>query len=332
MDVLVTGATGFVGGRLTRLLSDEGLSPRALVRATSDTAALERASVPTFVADLGTGQGLSEALEGVDAVIHCAGGGRIRCTDDLYRNNTQTTVMLLEAISAHCPGLQRFVLLSSYAAHGPSNDPAPRGPEDPPRPRSHYGRSKLLAEEATLAQGGDLPVTILRSPGIYGPGDTRLLPLFRGVQRGLVVVPSSSGLASWLHVDDCCRAMLDALTRPHQSGRIFLVEDGAPRSVDEVVQSISRVMNLNPRVLHAPPWVMYLAALGSELWGRMTQRPALLTRDKLRDLRIPYWLGDTRRTTEELGWRPQQDFHEGVREMVLWFHERGLLGPTKAAV
>ena len=166
MKILLTGATGFLGTRVAVQLRDAGHDVRALVRKTSDTRALVAMGAELAMGALDRGEGIDAAARGVDAVVHLAGGGKVRTIAEMYAGNLGTTEHLLRAwdASGASPRGARFVLVSSLAAHGPSDDGAPRDPDEAPRPRSHYGKSKAAAEAAVLARQHDFPVTIVRPP------------------------------------------------------------------------------------------------------------------------------------------------------------------------
>ena len=126
MQILVTGATGFLGRRLVHELSRRGHTPLALVRPTSEVRALTAAGVELRRSSLAPGPALDRALAGAEALIHAAGGGRVHRTFELYEQNTHPTLALLDA-ATRTPGLARFVLVSSLAARGPGPWAAGRG-------------------------------------------------------------------------------------------------------------------------------------------------------------------------------------------------------------
>src|SRR5690606_11054623 len=143
--VLVTGATGFLGGALLRGLQTAGYRVRALVRRTSDTQTLDAMGVERVVGDFGDPDSLDAAIDNVDAVIHAAGGGRAVEQADFNRNNLDTTVALLDAVLRRDTPIERFVFVSSQTAQGPSSQARPV--DNPsPAPVSRYGRAKRAAE------------------------------------------------------------------------------------------------------------------------------------------------------------------------------------------
>ena len=177
MKVLVTGATGFLGSHVIEILREAGHDARALVRRTSDTRHLDALGVEKVVASLETGDGLDEAMEGVDAVVHSAGLVKARSPAEFHEVNATGTAHLVEA-ARRAGGMKRFVYISSLEAHGPSPDGKPRPASAEPRPVTHYGRSKLAGEDHVRAAAEDLPVTVLRPTGHLRPpgsGDAGLL-------------------------------------------------------------------------------------------------------------------------------------------------------------
>ncbi|MBN1938836.1 MAG: NAD(P)-dependent oxidoreductase, partial [Candidatus Aminicenantes bacterium] len=178
--VLITGATGFVGGHLAERLRSRGTAVTALVRNPARGRFLESLGVRLLQGELDGGPIFPDDL---DAVFHLAGMTRARRTADYYSVNQKCTASLLGSLLEH--GLRpRFVFLSTTAAGGPSPDGRPLREDDPPRPVSDYGQSKLLGEEAVLSRKEDLPVSIVRVGPVYGPRDPGFLDYFKVVRRG----------------------------------------------------------------------------------------------------------------------------------------------------
>jgi len=296
-----------------------GHAPVALVRASSNRTNLEQRGISPLCASLETGEGLKEALVGVDAVVHCAGGGKAKSPTDFRRNNTETTAVLLRAVQEHVPLLHRFVLISSLAARGPG------GPGSKTGPVSEYGRSKAAAEELVLAVMDSLPVTVLQVPALYGPGDWRMLPLFRAASSGFGVVPRAARGTSLLYGRDCALAILTILDKPHPSGRIYTAADGSEHSAAQLVRAIAAARGRSVRVVLLPTWVLQFLAALVEIFALLVGREVLLTRDKVRDITQTLWLCDSDAISQELGWQPSVATPDGLRETATGYLEQGLL-------
>ena len=148
MRVLLTGASGFLGSHVAEQLDQQGADVRALVRPTSDTRFLEALEHVTLVRGaVGDESSLLSATEGVDGIIHAAGLVKARTPADFHRANALGTANLLDAAMHNAPHLERFVLVSSLAAMGPSLDGRPLSVGASPNPVTHYGRSKLARSE-----------------------------------------------------------------------------------------------------------------------------------------------------------------------------------------
>ncbi len=328
MKVLVTGATGFVGSHIVEALAAQGHQLRATVRASSDTGHLDKLGVELVRADLATGEGLLRAVAEVDAIVHCAGGGKVRTPADMHRNNVLPTRTLLDAaLDVRRPGppLRRFVLLSSLSAHGPSLDGHARAADEPARPVTAYGRSKLEAERLVIEVADRLPVTILRPPAIYGPRDTRMAPLFKWAARGVLPLVRSARQTSLVYGPDCAQAVARALEVPHPSGRTYFVEDGRPYAWTELVEHFSKAVGRPVRRVTVPAAAVKAVGAVNELVARALGRDSVLNRDKARDVTQSHWVCDASPLRDELGWRPTLRFDEGAAHTARWYRDAGWL-------
>lgn len=328
MRILLTGASGFLGSHIAEQLDKQGAEVRALVRPTSDTRFLEALERVTLVmGTMSDRDSLLAATEGVDGIIHAAGLVKAKEPADFYATNEQGTVNLLDAAKHNASDIERFVLVSSLTVMGPSQDGRPIQADASPNPVTHYGRSKLAAERAARAEAHSLPVTIIRPPMIYGPRDREILPFFKSVQLGVLPLTGSpSSKLSAIYVADCAAACIKALDANVPSGSTYFVEDGRLESLGGLIDHIERALGRRAWLrVPVPRFLMYGAALGSELYGRMMGRAVMLTRDKLNELLAPHWVCDSGEAQAALGWKPRISFEEGTRITGAWYRRAGWL-------
>lgn len=330
MHVLLTGATGFLGGHIARELISNGHRVRALVRPSSDTTILESMEqVQCVVGDLHDHTSIMPYLDTVDAVIHAAGGGKVKRTTDFYHQNTHTTQDLVTAIRKLKQAPKKLILISSISAAGPSKKPAPRTETDPPCPVSHYGRSKLEAESVCRSIENQVQLSIVRPPVVYGPYDTKMLAVFQGVRKGLLLKPPGRAM-SVVYGPDCAHAIRLCLEGSQASGRVYYVDDGDQHTWkefgyairDAIFTDAKRKRLLSVRV---PSGLIYWGGALSELRARITGRSTLITRDKWRDGKQSYWLCSSARIQKELGFRPSNSLQTGILETAKWYQSQGWL-------
>ena len=320
MNILLTGSTGFIGQRLAKRIVERGDTLTALVRRTSKKGALESLGVRFALGDLLTGEGLTEAVKGVDCVLHLAGVTKSRDEAGYFQGNAEGTRRLVKAM-AELPSPPRLVYCSSLAAAGPSVPGRPRREEETPAPVSLYGRSKLGGEQAVREFAHRVPSIILRPPIVYGPGDQEFLPSMLPMARMGVMLKSGFGPKhySLIHVDDLCTALLAAAERGQTmrpddaTAGIYMVSDGTEHRWEDFCQALAQAMGrARPTVVPVPETVSYVVGLGSELAARVRGTIPILNRDKVREMACPAWTCSTERAAKELGFTPAITLAQGL--------------------
>ncbi len=334
MQFLLTGGSGFIGSNLARLLVSRGHTVRALVRRTSNRKDLEKAGASFAVGDLNSGEGLSEALDGVEAVLHLAGVTKARTEDEYFLCNGEGTRKLAEAIS-RMPDPARLVHCSSLSAAGPTTVGRPRREEDEPRPVSVYGRSKLAGEMAVRQYADRVPSVIVRPPIVYGPADKEFLPSLLPMARFGLYLKSGTGPKrySLIHVDDLCEGLYSAALKgrtiqPGVPGQgVYFVTDGRDEYTwEEVCAELGRAYGRERSVVVPLPDVVgFAAGLGSELVSKVRGTVPILNRDKAAEMREEAWTCASDRARQELDYAPKMSIAEGFRTTVEWYRKEGWL-------
>ena len=325
MRVLVTGATGFTGGHLARALAERGHAVRALVRPTpATTPEFGHPGIEAVPGDLRDRASLERAAAGVDVVYHIAALYRAAgLRDEVYRAVNATAVRtLIEA--ARAGGARRVVHCSTVGVHGDVEAP-PANEDAPLRPGDVYQRTKLegetIARDAAAATG--VEVVIARPTGIYGPGDRRLLKLFRGVARRRFVVLGSGRIFYHLtYVDDLIEGFRLCGELAQAAGRTYILGGPEVTTLNELVAVIAQEAGVPPPRLRAPVWPFWLAGAACEaICAPFGIEPPIYRR------RVDFFSKsrafDIGRARRELGYAPRIGVREGVRRTLAWYRQTG---------
>lgn len=317
MNVLITGATGFIGSHVAEALVAEGHDVRVLVRASSDTRWLDALDVQRRTA--GSNGELASAVEGVDAVVHAAGVTRGRDRGDFLAGNAELTARVVDACERR--GGVRFVLVSSLAARGPDQAHAPGD-----SPVSWYGASKLLAERALLdaTERGAVAGIVLRLGGVYGPRDTDLLPLFRAASWGVLPLPPRGLQAQPVHVADATSAISAALRASAGFGP-WPVSHPEVHPWASLGRKVAASLGRSVLPLHVPRPVFLAVARASEAVAAWRRSAPRLDLRRAEDLAQFSYTTEVEPTMAALGWRPMWPAEAGLRDTAAWYRANGWL-------
>lgn len=324
MRALVTGGTGFLGSHLIeRLLDEPGSEVYALVRDPSRPRWLEGVrGVRLLEGDLAN---IPALPDGLDAVFHVAGSTKTLRSNAYYSVNRDGTANLLRALEGRS-GHPRFVHFSSLAAVGPSAPGKPVREDDPPRPVSHYGESKLLAEREVLSRKDVLPVVLLRLGAVYGPRDVDFLEYFRWIKRGVRPVLGRRKSMSLVYIRDAVRAALLAGRAGLPSGEIFNIADPKPCGWEDIGRITAGILGKRPVGVHLPLWTAYLATAASEGVGRLIgTETSLWSFNKVKQMKPDAWVADVGKARRALGFETLFTLEQGLGETIAWYLWKGLL-------
>jgi nucleoside-diphosphate-sugar epimerase len=239
-----------------------------------------------------------------------------------HRVNVEGTRSLLDLAAK--AGVRRFVHGSTIgvygsAAAGSLDEQSPLAPDNP------YGRTKAAAEQVVRQFESPLEWTIVRISETYGPGDMRLLKLFRGIRKGrFPVVGSGENLHQLIYVDDLSRGLLAACTAPAAPKQTVVLAGSEKITTNEMVSAVSEAVGNKKRVLHAPLWPFMVAAFVFEsTFSPLGLKPPLHRRRL--DFYRKSFSFSTSRAEELLGFRPQVGFSEGARKTAQWYQANGFL-------
>lgn len=324
MQVLVTGASGFIGRMLCRRLRSEGVCVIGASRS-SRFADCDR----YLQLDLARDRFPVESLVGVDVVFHLAGKAHAlsetRQDEAEYDQvNRVGTRNILDA--SRQAGVRRFVLFSTIKASSSGYSVSTSGPGLAPRlfsetdsvePDTAYGRSKRDAEQLVL-QGRFVPEPVaLRPCMVYGTdAKGNILRMLDAIRRGrFPPLPEIGNLRSMVHVEDVVSAALLCATHPNAPHKIFIVSDGIGYSTRQIYELMCAALKRPVPSWHLPVWTLALLGLMGDQIGRLRGRRFVFDSDALEKLIGSAWYS-SKFIEEQLGFRPRWNLERALPEMV----------------
>ena len=326
LKILVTGASGFIGSFVVEEALARGCEVWAAVRKSSSRKYLQDERIRFIELDFSSKERIVEQLQGhrFDYVVHAAGVTKCLNSNDFHSVNTLGTQNLTDALNTLQMPLKKLVFLSSLSVFGPIRERQPyedMTENDTPQPNTHYGKSKLMAEEY-LRQKAAFPYVILRPTGVYGPREKDYFMMAQSIRNHVdFAVGFRRQDITFIYVKDVVQAVFQSFDHG-QTGRNYFLSDGQVYQSATFSKLIRKELG-NPWCLRltAPVWLLRIVTSFGELAGRLTGKVSALNNDKFHILRQRNWRCDIRPAVEELDFHPEYPLERGVRETVAWYKE-----------
>jgi nucleoside-diphosphate-sugar epimerase len=325
-NTFVSGASGFTGSYLCNALLNEGCTVKALVRKGSNREKIMKPGIDCIEADLAEPDSLQGKIRDVDTLFHIAALYRQEGVpkDLFFKVNVEGTRALLEeAIKA---GVKRFVHCSTVGVQGEISHP-PATEDAPYKPGDHYQISKLQGEQLALSyfREGKIDGVVVRPVGIYGPGDTRFLKLFKHICQGnFKMIGSGNVLYHLTFIEDLVQGIILAGKTPAASGQIYTIGGNEYLPLTELVNLIAHILEKPVSKFHIPLWPVYTAAFFCEILCRPLGIEPPLYRRRL-DFFTKDRAFDISKAKRELNYQPKVSVKEGLARTAQWYRENGWL-------
>lgn len=330
MNILITGATGFIGGFIVDEALNRGMQVWVAVRPTSSRKYLTDPRIQFLELNLGNKEQMKERMGNLkfDYVVHAAGATKCLHAEDFFRSNTDGTKNLVQALIELQMPLKRFVFVSSLSVYGPVAEEQPYREiclNDKPQPNTAYGRSKLAAEQY-IESLSSLPYVILQPTGVYGPRERDYFMMAKSIKSHTdFSVGYKPQDLTFVYVLDVVQAIFLALDCQKTGGK-YMLSDGEVYSSRTFSDLIHRELG-KPWLLRikAPIWLLRIITFCGEYIGRMTGKISALNNDKYNIMKQRNWRCDINPAKKDLGYKPKYQLDEGVRLTIKWYKENGWL-------
>ncbi len=323
--VLVTGATGFTGGALAKKLTEQGNHVVALVRETGNTTSLKKLGVELVYGDITDRAAVINAAQNCDIIYHIAAVYRTAGHPDSYYEdvNINGVQYVIDAAKQHNVG--HTVHCSTIGVHGDIEE-LPSDEESPFNPGDIYQRTKLAGEELFAeAMHNGLSGTIFRPGAIYGPGDLRLLKMFKQIKRGFFpLFGGGKNLYHLSYIDDLTDGIILCGEHPGAAGERFILCSNEYSTLKELSGTIADALGVK-KPNFTPPIgpLLFAAKMCEAICKPLGIEPPLHTR------RVEFFIKsrafENKKARNLIGFEPKISTREGVSRTIKWYEENDLL-------
>ena len=330
--ILITGASGFIGGYLVAQALQNGHDVTAAVRPKSDRSRLNDPRLKFLDLPLGEEVLMTEQLKNAgrfDWIIHNAGVTKALSPEGYLEGNTENTRRLTMVLQRLEQQPDKFLFVSSLASLGTT----PPGSamihaQQPPQPLTYYGESKLQTEALLEGLPNDFPWVVVQPTAVYGPWERDILTFIRMANMGLEVsIGLNSQRLSFVHAADVARAIFQVLetSKPVQH-RKFIVSDGKEYTTEDLGAAVRAALGGKKTLkIRVPLGLVKQIAGVIEIIGQWQNKPTTLNRNKIQELSAENWHCDASPLFEELLFQPEFDLFRGMHQTVNWYRQAGWL-------
>lgn len=329
--ILITGASGFIGGFLADEALKRGYEIWAGIRIGSNKSNLLGKGINFIYLPYEDEQELEDCIKKHtevwgrwDYVIHNAGITKAKDRKEFYRVNTLYTKRLYKVLGEYARP-EKFILMSSLSSYGPKDEKkyTPIKIDDNQMPNTEYGKSKLKAEEY-VKRHPDIPYIILKPTGVYGPGEKDYFNEIKSISLGIdCSIGYKMQQLTFLYVKDLARVCLDVVENENIIDKEYIISDGKTYTNKEFASYIQEILG-KKIVLHlkVPKFMVYIACFVSELLSCLFRYNTMFNTDKYKILKQRNWKCDVSPIQKDLGFIPEYFLKDGLKESIGWYKEK----------
>ena len=324
--VLVVGAGGFIGGFIAQEALNRGYETWVAVRETTSRRWLGDERLNFVVLDYDDEQSMAQSLSEVlpegqrwDYIVYNLGATKCVNFADFNRINYLYLRSFTEALRKTDKMPQRLLFMSSLSALGPGDEKnyEPLTNRTIPNPNTRYGVSKIKAE-TYLETCSDVPWTIFRPTGVYGPHEKDYLMMIKSIDSHWDFgVGFRRQMLTFIYVEDLVNAIFDAIDKPATLKKKYIISEPKAYTQKQFRNIVSKELGDKWVIpMKLPMWIVYAASVVAERIGTLKGKPSTLNRDKFRIMRQRNWNCDVTDAIRDFGFNPQYPLERGVHETV----------------
>jgi UDP-glucose 4-epimerase len=329
-NILITGASGFIGSFLVEEAIKKGYQTFAGVRPSSSKKYLSNPEIQFVNLDFSNDSLLDDTLKNhakkygkFDYIIHTAGVTKSINKSDFDKVNYEQTKQFVQALQRNNVVPDKFVFISSLAAFGPAKNDIPIRSIHAQEPLTAYGSSKQKVEDFLL-ENLDFPSIIISPTAVYGPRDKDFIFLLKSIEQHVeMYIGNDKQILSFVHVEDLKDAIFIGMESSvmHQK---LLVSDLQQYTSKEFNRLVKTELNTKTISLIVPVAIAQFVAVISEAVGHLRGKTPLLNRERLKEFKAKNWSVDCSEIVE-LGYIPKYNLEQGLQHTITWYKEHGLI-------
>ncbi len=322
----ITGGTGFIGSNLAEFLTGKGYIVECLTRTGKAPLNFEKQNNLFFSkGDITDPGSIKDFVRRNQIIIHLAGKTRAKDEDEFIEFNLTGTVNLIECIKEENPEISQIIIMSSQAAVGPCSKSEFLDENSPLNPISPYGRSKAMMENYLKTESTGLPISVVRAPSVYGPRDKDFLKLFRIYNLGIKPVIGKTHRISFVYVENLIEGIFAIMSNKLALNEIFFITDGRALTWTEFGDLSLKYLEKKSITLYIPVFIVDAVGLISKIIALFTKRQMLLTKEKLEEIKTPFWMVSNKKIDKLLGYTPRISTEEGIQKTINWYKANNML-------
>lgn len=322
-NILITGASGFIGNFLVDEAIKRNFRVYVAVRKSTNTETLQKKQIHINIINFEDINDINDKilrLPKFDYIIHNAGITKASKKSEFLNINFHNTKNFIVSLKEMNKIPDKFIYISSLAAFGPTENGNNIKTENNPKPISEYGKSKLAAEKYIIDKS-NIPYLIYRPTAVYGPGDSAFLKTIKLINCGWdIKIGKHSQILTFIYVKDLSKLIFNSL-ESQIINKSYFISDGNSYNNKDFSNTISKYSNKKIKRLFLPVWFAKSIAFISESFAFFSGKTSFLRVDKISELAAQNWTCNTRPLISDLNFKAEYNLETGMQETIEWYKE-----------